>query len=418
MAVPASMGLNSNCTLREPVLHLVNSRLKIAFLTQGDPLDRRTWSGINHYMAKALQKHCGDVSFLGPVRSRLEIFGKLLNKASRIFLKKRYNYTHSVFLAKRYARIIEQKIAAESFDLIFSPSASTVVAFVKTDTPVAYLSGTTFSLMNNYYPYFCNLLDTSVRQGNIIEGLAIKKASLILYASQWAAQSAVDDYGADKTKMHVLPFGANLDEVYPRETVLKKRRTDRCTLLFLGVDWQRKGGDIAFETLLRLEDLGVRAHLIVCGCKPPIGLSHERMKVIPFLDKNDNQQRRELMDLLFTSDFLLLPTRSECFGIVFCEANAFGLPVITTDTGGVSGAIEQNKNGLMLPPDAGGLEYAKLIQELYQDEQRYRDLVRSSRAAYEERLNWDAWGIEVNKLISETLSSKARGMRVARSSAT
>lgn len=369
-------------------------------------------------MAQALQKHCGDVYYLGPVRSKMEIFGKFLNKASRVFLNKRYNYTHSVFLAKQYARIIEHKIAGERFDLIFAPSASTAVAFVNTDIPVAYLSGTTFRLLNNYYPYFCNLLETSIRQGNFIEGLAIKKASLVLYASEWAAQSAVDDYGADKTKTHVLPFGANLDEVYPREEVLKKRRTDQCRLLFLGVDWQRKGGDIAFETLLKLEELGIRARLIVCGCKPPKGFSHERMKVIPFLDKNDDEQRKRLMDLLFTSDFLLLPTRSECFGIVFCEANAFGLPVITTDTGGVSGAIEQNKNGLMLPLGAGGLEYAKLIQELYQDEPRYRELVRSSRAAYEERLNWDAWGIEVNKLISETLSSRPRVMRVAKSSAT
>ena len=381
----------------------MNGRVKIAFLTPGDPSDRRSWSGINHYMAKALQRHCGDVSYLGPVSSEFEILGKYINKASRLFLNKRYNSTHSIFLAKKYARIIEHKIAGESFDLIFAPSASTQVAFVNTDIPVVYLSGTTFKLLNNYYPYFCNLLSTSVRQGNIIEGSAIRKASLLLYASQWAAQSAVEDYGADKSRTQVLPFGANLEEVYPREVVLKKKKTDQCRLLFLGVDWQRKGGDIAFETLLKLEELGVQAHLIVCGCIPPRGLSHKRMKVIPFLDKNDDGQRKELIDLLFTSDFLLLPTRSECFGIVFCEASAFGLPAITTDTGGVSGAVEQGKNGLMLPLSAGGLEYASLIRDLYQDGLRYAELVRSSRAAFEERLNWDTWGIEVSKLIAEML---------------
>jgi glycosyltransferase involved in cell wall biosynthesis len=359
-------------------------------------------------MAKALQKHCGDIYYLGPIRSKLDIVGKVLNKASRLLLKKRYNYTHSIFLARRYAKLIERKIARESFDLIFAPSASTEVAFINTNIPIVYLSGTTFRLLNNYYPYFSNLLGASVRQGNIIEGLAIKKASLLLYPSEWAAKSAIDDYGADKTKVHILPFGANLEEVYPREVVLGKKRSDNCRLLFLGVDWQRKGGDIAFETLLKLEEFAVRAHLIVCGCSPPKGIYHERMTVIPFLDKNDERQRKELVDLLFTSDFLLLPTRSECFGIVFCEANALGLPVITTDTGGVSGAVTHSENGLMLPASAGGLDYAKLIRRLYQDEQRYHELVKSSRAAFEERLNWDTWGIEVNKLIAEMLSSQVR----------
>ena len=389
----------------------MNRRVRIAFLTPGDPADRRSWSGINHYMAKALQKHCGEVSYLGPVSSEFEIVGKYLNKASRLLLNRRYNSTHSVFLAKRYAGIIERKIARDSFDLIFAPSASTQVAFVNTSIPVVYLSGTTFRLLNNYYPYFCNLLRTSVRQGNIIEESAIRKASLLLYASGWAAQSAIDDYGADKAKTHVLPFGANLEEVYPREVVLKKKRTSQCTLLFLGVDWQRKGGDIAFETLLKLEDLGVQAHLIVCGCVPPKELSHKRMKVIPFLDKNDDGQGKALVDLLFTSDFLLLPTRSECFGIVFCEASAFGLPVITTDTGGVSGAIEHGKNGFMLPVSAGGADYAKVIREIYQDEHRYSELVRSSRAAFEERLNWDTWGSEVNRLITEMLGSQRSMIR-------
>jgi glycosyltransferase involved in cell wall biosynthesis len=384
----------------------MTKRIKIAFLTPGDPLDRRSWSGINHYMAKALQKHCGDVYHLGPVRSRLDILGRLFNTASRLILKRRYNDTHSIFLSKEYGRIVGRRIARESFDLIFAPSASSVLAFVNTDVPVVYLSGTTFRLLNEYYPYFCNLLPTSVRQGNIIEGLAIKKASLLLYASSWAAQSAIDDYGADRAKTHVIPFGANFEEVYPREEVLKKKRTDQCRLLFLGVEWQRKGGDIAFETLLKLEELGINAHLTVCGCKPPNGLSHTRLTVIPFLDKNDDRQRRELADLLFTSDFLLLPTRSECFGIVFCEANAFGLPVITTDTGGVAGAIEHMKNGLILPLSAGGSEYAQVIRQLYQDEERYCEMVKASRAAFEERLNWDTWGIEVRRLIGEMLEGK------------
>ena len=207
--------------------------------------------------------------------------------------------------------------------------------------------------------------------------------------------------------MRAVPFGANLEHPPSRETVLARKRSGRCRLLFLGVDWQRKGGEIAFETLMKLEERGVQAELIVVGCTPPQGFSHERLKVIPYLNKRDEKQRQELEDLFQTSDFLFLPTRSECYGMVFCEASAYGLPVISTDTGGVSGAVRDGENGFLLPPSAGGAEYAELIARVYGDEAGYAELVGSSRAAFEASLNWDSWGRTVKKLMDEMLEGAA-----------
>jgi glycosyltransferase involved in cell wall biosynthesis len=373
--------------------------IKIAFLTSDDPKDRRVWSGTYYFMAKALEKHCGEVRYLGPVKPPFRIFGKVSNKLSQLLLQKRYDYMHSVFLAKSYAKIFGTKLSAGSFDLIFAPAASTEIAFLDTRIPIVYLSDTTFALMHGYYPQFSNLWHLSIKNGNDIEKRAIKKASLILYPSSWAAESAVKDYQADEQRIHVIPFGANLEEIPPKELILHKKKSDCLGLLFLGVHWERKGGGLAFETLLKLEDLGVRTELIVCGCIPPPQFSHPRMTVIPYLNKNDPSQFKKLADLFLMSDILLLPTRSECYGIVFCEANAFGLPVITTATGGVSGAVRNGENGFLLPFSATGFDYAKIIAGIYQDDQRYYDLVRSSRRAFEERLNWDTWAISVKRLI-------------------
>ena len=127
------------------------------------------------------------------------------------------------------------------------------------------------------------------------------------------------------------------------------------------------------------------------------------MTVIPFLDKKDEQDSERLAHLLATSDFLLLPTRSECYGIVFCEANAYGLPVMTTRTGGIPGVVEDGENGFMLPMSAGGSDYAKLIADILSDEGRYANLRKSSRAAFDERLNWDAWGARLMDLIAQIL---------------
>jgi glycosyltransferase involved in cell wall biosynthesis len=377
--------------------------LKIAFLTARDPKDRRTWSGTYYYMGQALQKHCGEVYYLGPVRTLSEIAVKCFNKATRLLVKKNYAYMQSLFLAKHYAGLFQRKLSGLSPDLIFAPAAAAETAFLSTRIPIVHASDATFALACNYYPDFSNLLKISIREGNAVEEKAMQKASLILLPSQWAAQSAINDYHIDKDKIHIVPFGANLEKIPSKEIILKKKKSDRCRLLFLGVSWQRKGGDIAFETLLKLEELGIHAELIVCGCTPPRGFSHKMMSVIPFLDKNNETQREELARLLLASDFLLLPTRSEAYGIVFCEANAFGLPVITTNTGGVSGVVKDGENGFMLPPSARGAEYAKIIQKIYQNDQHYYELTRSSRAAFDDRLNWDTWAISVRKLIAKMI---------------
>lgn len=378
---------------------------KIAFLTSGDPRNRRYWSGTPYYMAQALQKHVGEVHFLGPVHLKRKAPARLLNKVCNLIFKRTYDYTHSIFMAKGYAKVFSKKLK-EGFDLIFAPAASTEIAFLETEIPIVYTSDATFARMVDYQPGFTNLLGRSVREGNLIEQSAIRKAKLLLYPTEWAAQSEVSDYGADPNKVYVVPYGANLDDLPERETVLQKKKSSDCRLLFLGTNWERKGGPVAFETLLHLERIGIPAELVVCGCMPPASFSHKKMRVILFLDKNEPSQRERLAKLFLESDFLLLPTRYECYGIVFCEAAAFGLPVITTDTGGVSGVVRNGENGYMLPYEAGGADYARLIAEIYNNDNRYYGLVRSSRKAFEERLNWDTWAQTLKRLLSEKLGIK------------
>jgi glycosyltransferase involved in cell wall biosynthesis len=80
---------------------------------------------------------------------------------------------------------------------------------------------------------------------------------------------------------------------------------------------------------------------------------------------------------------------------VFCEASAHGLPVITTDVGGVGEAVRTGENGVALPIEAGAADYADVIESHYDAGAGYRQLVVSTREAFDVRLNWDVWGREV-----------------------
>ena len=143
----------------------------------------------------------------------------------------------------------------------------------------------------------------------------------------------------------------------------------------------------------------METELVICGCTPPQSVTQEGLTIIPYLNKNDGEQRKRLDQLYRDADFFLLPTRADCYGIVFCEAAAHGVPSIAPATGGVPYAIRDGESGILLPPNATKADYATVISETFANPDRLARLRRSSRDAFEARLNWRTWGQRVSHLI-------------------
>ncbi len=135
--------------------------------------------------------------------------------------------------------------------------------------------------------------------------------------------------------------------------------------------WERKGGQIVLETLNILKKKSIPVHLTIIGSRPPGYIEGKNdvadITVIPFINKHVEAEAEQLYNIFLNSDFLLLPTRAECAGDVFCEASAFGVPSITTNTGGVSTYVEDGVNGFALPLTAAAFDYAEKIQQLFKD---------------------------------------------------
>lgn len=387
-------------------MNKANNRFKIAFLTSEPAHNKQKHSGSLYYMGKALEQHCGEVTYLCVISKERRYLGRLMCEAAKHHFKWQIAYKRLRFVAKKDTKIAVQRLAGQHFDVIVAPDCAPEIAYLQTDIPILLPLDATFHLQRDYYPEYSHLLRFSVRQGEMIERKAFQNASKLLFSSPWAARSAIEDYGIDPQKVYAIFWGANIDHIPLRERALAKKLSGHCRLLFMGVDWQRKGGDIVYETLLKLEEIGIEAELIVCGCVPPTVVKHPRITVIPFLNKNDEREARAIEKLYEMADFLILPTRADCVPNVFGEANAFGVPIITANTGGVAYAVQDEENGYVLPFEACGEAYAQIIAELCQNEERYRQLVQSSRTTFETRLNWDAWGMTVKSLLDEMLEEK------------
>lgn len=378
---------------------VTDNRLRIGFITSSDPLDRRSWSGVYYSIFKALERNLGEVVALGPVTLRVPFaLGARLNTwILQPLTGKRYHHTWSVLISRIYARIFGRKLAGQHFDLLVAPASFTEIAYLRTDVPVVYIEDSTLNQLIDFYPGLSGLLSISKSELNYIEKRALTMASLVCYSSEWAAQSARDDYGTPTEKLAVIPFGSNYPNPPTREQAQHHTpaANGNCRLFLLGGEWGRKGGAIAYDTMVALQELGIPATLTVVGCRPPDpeNYTNPGFRTIPFLNMGVPADRDQLHELFSTADFFLLPSRAECAAIAFCDANSFGLPVFTTDVGGIASFVQQGVNGYMLPLSATGQDFARQMQQILADPALYQRLRQQSRAQYEAILNWDQWAV-------------------------
>lgn len=377
---------------------------KIAYLTSKDPLDKRESSGVYFYQSAALKKHCGEIHYLGPVNSPvIKTIRKALNFLQR-FIKKKYNHSHSIIVSKIYGRIFSKKLRQGEYDFVFADKSSSEISFLETSVPLIYSTDATFNLLHGYYPVFSGLMELSIKEGHRIEQNAINRASLVICTSRWAANSVINDYMCPEDKVFIMPRGANIDEPPERERIDARRKNNACRLLFVGQEWHRKGYDIAYQTMRYIRSKGYPVELVVAGCTPPSEFVDEDVTLVNYIDKNTVEGRARFDDIMFNADFLFLPVRAECAAIAFCEAAAYGLPVITRDTGGVSDVVRDGVNGCVLEPEAGYEEYGGLIISTFESDDKYYNLVSSSRDYYEKVLNWDVWGAGMKKILDERVN--------------
>lgn len=366
-------------------------RCHVGVVTARDAGDRRVWSGTPYFMTRALRRHAAQVSTFAPVESDVI---RALNRVvgvQRPFTGWTSSPGYSAAALRRNARRIKDQQTRIQADVLFAPAGSALIPGLRIDTPVAYSSDGTAQLLNGYYGAPCDPSSTAFRHRDMAERRAIARADMLIYPTGWAARSAIDDYGADPAKVHVVPYGANLDTPPDRDRALAPRQGGGVNLLFIGVDWTRKGGDIAVATVQALHARGIPARLTIVGCVPPKGVTLDGVRVIPFLDKSDPEQARQLARLYYAADLFILPTLAECYGIVLAEAAAHGVPCLCTDTGGVSGAMTPGRSGFLMRPEDGARAYADRIATLLAEPGRLGALRRTARAEFERCFNWDIW---------------------------
>ena len=231
---------------------------------------------------------------------------------------------------------------------------------------------------------------------------AVQTADLILAPTPTEAAHLIDLYAADLGRVRVVAPGVDHARFSPRERSRARRRLglgDEPVVLFLGRLQPLKGADVAVRAFAdaRARFPGAAgARLLMVGGPSGAdgdatvrGLRALASAVsldghVEFLGPRDH---RNLPWIYSAADVLVMPSRSESFGLTALEAQACGLPVVATDVGGLHHLVRHDLSGrLVMGHDPRA--FADALGAVLSDERLRRRLARGARANAA-RFSWD-----------------------------
>lgn len=225
-----------------------------------------------------------------------------------------------------------------------------------------------------------------------ITRFSIQKSDGITAVSDYLKRETVDAFGVPADDIEVIPNFVDPSLYdrgrYPCYKHALLRDDERMVVHVSNFRPVKRVRDVV-RTFARITSR-VPSRLVLIGDGPDRPeAAHEAAEAgvsdrVLFLGKQDS-----VAELLACADLMLLPSRSESFGLVALEAMASGVPVVTTDAGGLPEVVEHGVSGYLAPVgDVDGMAAAAV--EVLADADRWRAMSRAARQSAVERFGVEA----------------------------
>lgn len=187
--------------------------------------------------------------------------------------------------------------------------------------------------------------DIATREAGVYRG-----ARGVFTLSERLRRSFIEDFALAPEMVHTAGAGPNLDlsRIPPRGP---RPENQPPTVLFVGIQFQRKGGDLLLRAFRRVRESIPDARLLIVGPRDLV-VDQPGVENLGFLRKDVPAEWERLIKAYASADVFCLPTRFEPFGIVYIEAMFFGLPCIGPDAWAIPEMIEDGVTGYLVPPES------------------------------------------------------------------
>ena len=364
---------------------------KILGVIDEDPFDYRTWSGSSKYFFGGLAEVGVLYDAISASPSRLgSLFYKL--KSFDVDLEKwkfKYHLNTDLFagMTKKVARRINNEI--DNFDVILQVGAWYNFSDVVSDKLlVSYHDGNLATRLSSPYSY-PSVSNKYIRNAFEYERRLYNCMDYVLPMSKWLASSFIKDFGVDPKK--VVPVGAGIN--LPRIGQPMQKDNETPVVLFVGKDFERKGGAYLLEAFVKVRKVIKDARLVIVGpehlTRLPDGVTN-----VGYVSKNDSEGVDKLISLYERASLFVLPSIYEPFGIAFAEAMAHKLPCIGSNACAMPEIIENGYNGYTVNPGDVDLLAEKMLVILGDDDMREE----MGQNAYRRYYNEYRWPVVADKI--------------------
>ena len=367
---------------------------KFAFIKSG------SFSNVNDKVAQALVEHFPtfeieviDVPSL--VKSSktlimLNIFFVFREYGLEILLGKkkiRECFWRTTYIFKRMKTLVSNRLSQNEYEFsfqtqsLFDGSKQGLPHYVYTDHT---------HLANLHYPGFEKKNLYSARWLKL-ERIIYENATLNFTTSIFASRSIVEDYSCPRHKVICVYAGSNIETNFK----VDRGKYNNKNILFVGIDWERKGGPELVEAFKLVLKAHPDAQLTIVGCSPKLNiLNCDVVGRVPLERLNHYYEKASLF---------CLPSRLEPSAGVFLEASAHELPVVATDIGGTPDRVLDGETGYLVKP--GDVEHlSKVLIELVGNPEKCRTLGQKGRRLILEKFTWEKVGAEIAKNMLATIS--------------
>jgi glycosyltransferase involved in cell wall biosynthesis len=392
------------------------NKLKHLLLTTvEDPYSVKSWSGIPYSLRVALEGQVERLSVFRPARPSRNLVDAVKRQVYGGTPPK-YPLWMTKSTLQNNAREVQAEIDRVKPDGVLSISSQCIAMLQQPGVPVFLFSDSPWLAWMEAY-------EGTVSRPMLADWYAAREAATarridgLCFGSQWAVDEAVRLYGehaADgspmRDRLHVTPLGSNWVPSLTRQQILAQmdaRPADTIELLYVGKDWERKGGPLAVQVAQLLHAAGHHVRLEIVGCRPTLPPDTESyIRSHGLLYQSDAEQSAKLALMFERAHFLIVPTTAECFGIVFAEAQAFALPPISRRVHALPTVIADGQTGLLFDRDAPASVYVDRILALKAQPETYRAMAVKARDHFEESLNWSKTAEGIVRLMDSTFAGR------------
>jgi glycosyltransferase involved in cell wall biosynthesis len=193
-------------------------------------------------------------------------------------------------------------------------------------------------------------------------------------------------HGLDPAKLKIFPRGLDTELFHParREPAFFEKfgaRNGQVRLLYVGRISREKDLDLLAAAYRHLRSEGLPVQLFVVGHGP---YSDALAKSLPEAFFTGYLTGRELATAYASADVFAFPSTTDTFGNVILEAQACGLPVVVSDSGGPKELVEDKSNGL-ITKSRDVEDFTRAIRTLVTDSALRERMGESARSSVNDR---------------------------------